>query len=137
MKTLLLSLILICNLMAITVEDTAWVLDAQTSMEKAYQKAKTEKKDLLMLLIIESSCEWCEKMVHRTLRDENIRSALSDMVIVVADFNSPEAKEHNATLTPSIYFIDVKTKKTVYSVIGYEKPGSFMIDIVSAKDKIE
>jgi len=137
MKIFVITMLIVCNLMAITVEDAAWVLDAQTDTDKAFKKAKAEKKDLLLLIAIKDGCDWCEKLVHSTLRDEKVKEQLSDIVTVVVDMKSKSAKDLNATLAPTMYFIDVATKKLVQKHVGYEKVGSFVIDIISAKDKLD
>ena len=137
MKTLLATLFLLSNLMAITAKDAAWVLDAQTDMNKAYDIAKTKKKKLILLVVIRDGCNWCEMMVHETLRNKNVKSHLADMVVVIADFDSSTAKQFNTTLTPSVYFIDPKTKKRIDEHIGYEQPGSFIMDIISAEEKAD
>ena len=137
MKTLLLSLLLICNLMAITAKDAAWTLDAQTDLYKALKQAKKEKKEMVLLLVVKDGCEWCEKMVHETMQNRDIKDALSDTIIVIIDNKSDLAKKYKTTLTPSIFFIDAKTGKSVYTQVGYEKSGSFLITIISARDKLE
>jgi len=137
MKTLILSLLLICNLMAITAKDAAWTLDAQTDLHKALEQAKQEKKDMVLLLVVKDGCEWCEKMVHETMQDRDIKDALSDVVIAIIDSKSDLAKKYKTTLTPSLFFIDARTEKVIYTQVGYEKAGSFLITIISAKDQIE
>ena len=137
MKTLILSLILVCNLLAVTAEDAAWLLNAQTDFGKAIKKAKDEKKPMVVLLVVKDGCNWCEKMVLETMQDQKIKDALADAVVVVADFNSNLAKSYNAKLTPTVYFIDAKTKKSIETQVGYEKAGNFLITIVSAFDTLE
>jgi len=137
MKTLILLLLLICNSMAITASDAAWILNAQTDLHKAFEQAKQEKKTMILLFVVKNGCEWCEKMVHETMQNSNVKNALSDAIIVIIDINSELAKKYKATLTPSVFFIDVKTGKSIYKQIGYEKPGSFLISIINAKDNIE
>lgn len=137
MKIFIITMLMVCHLMAITVEDAAWVLDAQTDLNKAFKKAKAEKKDLLLLVAIKDGCDWCEKMIHYTLRDDKVKEQLSDVVTVVVDMKSKSAKDLNATLAPTMYFIDVSTGKTVQEHIGYEKAGSFLIDIISAKGELD
>ncbi len=137
MKIFIISILMVCNLMAINVEDAAWVLDAQTDLDKAFKKAEAEKKDLLLLVVIKDGCDWCEKLVHGTLKDEKVKEQLSDMVTVIVDMKSKSAKDLNATLAPTMYFIDVATKKSVQKHAGYEKAGSFIIDIISAKDALD
>ena len=137
MKTLILSLLLICNVMAITAKDAAWVLNAHTNLHKALKQAKQEKKEMILLLVVKDGCEWCEKMVHGTMKNRNVKNALADTVVVIVDSKSDPAKKYNTILTPSVFFIDPKTEKSVYSQVGYEKAGSFLISIINAKDHIE
>jgi len=129
--------LLVCNLMAITAEDAAWLLDAQTDLNKAYEKAKAQKKKLLLLVVVKDGCHWCEMMVHETLRDPQIRENLKDIVTVVADVNGKLPKEFQTKLTPGMFFIDVKSKKSVLENFGYIKKGGFLIDIISAGDMVE
>jgi len=137
MKTLLLSILLVCNLMAITAEDAAWLLNAQTDFNKAVQKAKNERKQMIVLLVVKDGCSWCEKMVNETMQDERIKDALADAVVVVTDFHTDLAKRYKAELTPTIYFIDASSKNSIEKQVGYEKPGNFLITIISAFDSLE
>ena len=136
MKTLLFSLLLLSNLFAITAKEYAPTLNALTNLDDAYAKAKSEKKELILLMVIKDGCHWCEMMVENTMQDKAVKDALSDTVIVLTDFDSKLSKIYKAEQTPSLYFIDVKRKKSVYEQVGYEKPGSFMITIMSALEKL-
>ncbi len=137
MRIFIVSIVTICNLMAISAKDAAWVLDAQNSVNQAYNIAKAQKKKLVLLVVVKDGCNWCEMMVNDTLSDDNVRYELSDLVTVVTDIDSGIAKRLGVTLTPSMYFLDAKTHRPVHKHIGYEKPGSFIIDIVTAKEKVE
>jgi len=137
MKIFILSFFLMCNLMAITANDAAWILDAQTDLNKAYKLAKQEKRSMIVLLVVKDGCDWCEKMVHGTFQDPKVKNALSDAVVVVSDIRSDLGKQFKATMTPTVFFIDPKTKKSIYKQIGYERSGSFLISIISAADKID
>lgn len=138
MKTLLLSLLLVYNLMAVTAEDAAWLLNGQTDFNKAIQKAKHDKKPMIILLVVKDGCSWCEKMINETMQDAKIKNALNDdAVIVVADFHSKLAKAYKAEFTPTLYFIDTKTKKSIATQVGHEKPGNFLITIISAFDTLD
>ena len=136
MKTLLLSLLLVSTLFAITAKEYAPTLNAFTDMDTAYTHAKNEKKEMILLLVIKDGCHWCEKMVEQTMQDKAVKEALRDTVILLTDFDSALSKKFKAEQTPSLYFIDVKTKKSVYEQVGYEKPGTFMITIMSAFDNL-
>jgi len=137
MKLLLLSLLLVCNLMATTAKEYAPTLNAFTDLNKAYTKAKSEKKNMILLLVVKDGCHWCEKMVELTLQDKTVKEALSDTVIIIVELDTALAKKFKAEQTPSMVFIDVKTKKSVYEQVGYEKAGAFMITIISAQDNLE
>jgi len=137
MKSLLLSFLLVSNLMAITATEYAPTINAVTDLDKAYEKVKSEQKEMILLLIVKDGCHWCEKMVEETLQDKTVKEALSDTVIIIVDLDTALAKKFKAEQTPSMVFIDVKTKKSVYEQVGYEKPGAFMITIISAQDNLK
>ena len=137
MKIFLLSLLLVSTLFAITAKDYAPTLNALTNIDDAYIKAKSDKKSMILVIVIKDGCHWCEKMVEQTLQDKAVKDTLDDTVIVLTDFDSKLSKTYKTERTPSLYFIDVKTKKSVYEQVGYEKPGSFMITIHSAIDALE
>ncbi len=130
-------ILIVGNLLAITAEDAAWLLDAQTDLSKAYEKAKAQKKKLVLLVVVKDGCHWCEMMVHETLRDPQIQKNLKEMVTVVVDVNGKLPKAFQTKLTPGIFFIDVKRKKSVLENFGYIKKGGFLIDIVSASEMVE
>ena len=138
MKTLIILAMMVCHLMAITAQDAAWVLDAQTDLNKAYEIAKAKKKKLVLLLVVKDGCEWCEKMVFDTLKDKNIQENLADMITVVVDRDDKQLPaEFKAKVTPAIFFIDVRRKKSVLENVGYIKKGGFFIDIISANEMME
>ena len=137
MKIFVLLSLLTYALFAISVEEAVKTLAAESTMTSAVQKAEKEKKPLILLLVIKDGCHWCEKMVHETLKDKDVLTALDNTVTLVADINSPLAKKYKAELTPSTLFIDAKTEKVLYEDVGYEKPGTFLINIISAGDTLE
>ncbi|WP_296823850.1 DUF255 domain-containing protein [Sulfurovum sp.] len=137
MKTILMFVLIIGNLMAISTKDAAWLLNAQTDLNKAFEKAKNEKKKIVLLVVVKDDCHWCEMMVHETLKDPDIQARLKDMVTVVVDINEKLPKAFKTTLTPAMYFIDVRSKKSVLENVGYIKKGGFLIDIVSASEMVE
>ena len=128
--------LLVCNLMAITAQDAAWVLDAQTDLTKAFQKARAENK-MVLLVVVKDDCNWCEKMVYDTLKDKDIQDNLTNMVTVIVDVNKKLPDAFKVTQTPAIFFIDAKTKKSVLENVGYIKKGGFLIDIISASEMTE
>jgi len=138
MKIVIMFILVFCNLMAITAEDAAWLLNAQTDLNKAYEKAKNEKKKMVLLVVVKDSCDWCKMMVHETLKDQNIQANLTDMVTVIMDIDSKKLpKEFQTELTPAMFFIDAKSKKSVLKNVGYIKKGGFLIDIISASEMVE
>ena len=136
MKILFILLFACSTMMAITAEDAAWVLNAKTSLSKALQKAKKTQKKMVLLVVVKDGCNWCEMMVHKTLSSKNIKEALSDSVLAVVDLSTPLPKGMHAELTPTMFFLDAKTGNVVQKNIGYDDPGGFLIDIISAKEKL-
>jgi len=136
MKTVMLFILLVCNLMAISVQEAAWVLDAQTDLTKALKKARAENK-MVLLVVVKDDCNWCEKLVHDTLKDKDIQDNLSNMVTVIVDINGKLPNDFKVTKTPAMFFIDAKKEKSVFENIGYVKKGAFLIDIISANEMME
>ena len=135
MKTVIMFALLVCHLMAISAQNAAWVLDAQTDLNKAFKMAKAENK-MMLLVVVKDDCTWCEKMVYDTLKDKDIQDNLSNMVTVIVDVNEKLPDTLKVTQTPAIFFIDAKTKKSVLENVGYIKKGGFLIDIISANEMI-
>jgi len=136
MKAVIMFVLLVCNLMAISAQDAAWVLNAQTDLTKALQKANAEKK-MVLLVVVKDDCNWCEKMVHETLKDKDIQDNLSNTVTVIVDVNGKLPNDFKVTKTPAIFFIDAETKKSILENVGYVKKGAFLIDIISANEMME
>jgi thioredoxin-related protein len=136
MKAVIFFALMICNLMAISAEEAAWALDAQNDFTKALQKAKTENK-MLLLVVVKDDCTWCEKMVHETLKDKDIQDSLSNMVTAVVDVHGKLPSDFKVRKTPTVFFIDAKSEKSVYKNIGYVKKGAFLIDIISANEMMD
>jgi len=136
MKAVIMFVLLVCNLMAISAQDAAWVLNAQTDLTKALQKANAEKK-MVLLVVVKDDCNWCEKMIHETLKDKDIQDNLSNTVTVIVDVNGKLPNDFKVTKTPAIFFIDAETKKSILENVGYVKKGAFLIDIISANEMME
>ncbi len=136
MKAVIMFALMVCNLMAISASEAAWVLDAQTDLTKALQKAKAENK-MVLLVVVKDDCNWCEKMVYNTLKDKSIQESLTNTVTVIVDVNEKLPDTFIVTQTPAIFFIDAKTKKSVLENVGYIKKGGFLIDIISANEMLE
>ena len=129
-------IMLVCNLMAISAQDAAWVLDAQTDLTKALQKAKAENK-IVLLVVVKDDCNWCEKMLYDTLKDKNIQENLANTVTVIVDINGKLPDAFKVRQTPAIFFIDAKKEKSIWENVGYIKKGAFLIDIISANEIME
>ncbi len=136
MKVIIMFALMVCNLMAISAQDAAWLLDAQTDLNQAFKKAEAENK-MVLLVVVKDNCNWCEKMIYDTLKDEGIQKNLTNMVTVIVDINEKVPNDFKATKTPAIFFIDAKSKKSVLENVGYMKKGAFLIDIVSANEMAE
>jgi len=136
MKIVILFVLLVYNLMAITAQDAAWILNAQTDFTKALQTAKAENK-MVLLVVVKDDCNWCEKMVLETLKDKDIQDNLSNMVTVIVDIHRKLPNDFKVTQTPAMFFIDAKNEKSVFKNVGYVKKGAFLIDIISVNEVME
>lgn len=68
MKAILILVIVIELLNGQTYKEFADVYSYETNYEKAYLKARKEKKNIL-LITVANYCPWCKKLENRVLKD--------------------------------------------------------------------
>ena len=136
MKTVILFLLILSNLLAITAEDAAWLIDAQRDVDKAYAKAHKEQKSMILVVVVKDGCSWCERMVHDTLKDADVQDQLFDTVTVVRAYGEPLPEGLEVTSTPTMFFLDAKSRRMILKQVGYIQKGSFIIDIATASSEL-
>ncbi len=128
MKLFLLSVLLLQVLFASNAKEDAALLGAEHSFSVAVEKAKSEKK-MLVMVIVKENCRWCDKLVKRTLSETAVKDARKDYVLVIVDRNADFPNKFKEDLFPSIFYIDAGTQRTVYESVGYVGTKCFLNDL--------
>ena len=99
----------------------------ETNYETAFNKAKSENKNLMML-VTSQSCPWCRKFERQTLKKEDINDMIQKSYIplnVDQDLkNYP--KNFEVRYVPTVYFIDSKNGKVIVKSVGYKTKKEFL-----------
>ena len=132
MKVLIVLLYLVCSLFSANAQDAAFSLDFYEDYPTALAQAKKENK-LLMLVIVQDPCPYCDGMVEKTLANPKVKKAIKDFVSVIVDKHSSLPSAFITTATPMTFFIDSKTEEGLWESMGYVTAESFLDDIQEAK----
>jgi len=128
MKLFLLTFLLTYGLMATDAIESAKKLGAENNYATAIEKAKTEKK-LLVMVVVQENCRWCEKLINKTLSEETVKNKLENYITLIVDKNDDFPSEFKESLYPSIFYIDYSTQKSVYSNVGFVGKPCFLNDL--------
>ena len=129
---LIVLLSIICSLSAIDAKDAAFVLGYEEDYKTALAQAKEEKK-LLMLVIIQDPCPYCERLIDNTLSDPKVTHALEDFVSVIVNQHSPLPSAFESNPIPMTFFIDPKNEEGIWESMGYISAEQFLDDIKEAQ----
>lgn len=108
----------------------AWLHDFQ----KAKKLSKQTNKPLFVFIErTVPACQWCEKMKHTTLEDENISDFInSHFIPVLVDKNSPNYPQAlRPRYVPTIYII--QNNRIIKTVVGYWGKKDFQSDLADIK----
>jgi len=128
LKLFLISILLVQILFASNAKDFAMLLGAENIFSVAMEKAKNEKK-MLIMVIVKENCRWCDKLVKRTLAEKEVKEARKDYTLVIVDRNDNFPNQYKEDIFPSIFYIDAQAQKTVYESVGYVGKKCFMNDL--------
>ena len=128
MKLFLLSILLVSALFATNAKETAKQLGVENNYMQAIKKAKAEKK-MLVMVIVKEHCRWCNKLINRTLKDNEVQEELKKYVTLIIDKNDQFPKEFKENFFPSIFYIDYDSQKSVYENVGYIGKRCFLNDL--------
>jgi hypothetical protein len=132
MKKILLLLILSLALYANEASTFAQQLGYLNSYKTALSKAKKEHK-LLMLVIVEDGCGFCERFKRTTLSLKEIQLKTASFVRVIIDKNEKIPLFFQTSFVPVVYFVDPNTLEPLVESIGYHSPARFLKKINEAK----
>ena len=133
MKMLIVFLSLTCSLLAANAQDSAFVLDFYEDYPSALTQAKKADK-MLMLVIIQEPCPYCDAMVEKTLPDPKVTQAIKGFISVIVDKHTSLPSAFMTTATPMTFFIDPITEEGVWESMGYTSVEEFLDDIKEAKN---
>ena len=131
MKTLLFTLLLVTSLFSANAKESAQFLNAENNYTAAIEKAKEENK-VLVMVIVKEHCRWCDRLVKRTLADEKVKKPLEDFVMLVVDRNDVFPNQFKEDIFPSVFYVDPKSEKSIYSNVGFVGTKCFLNDLNSS-----
>ncbi|MEY3090915.1 MAG: hypothetical protein RL113_1231 [Pseudomonadota bacterium] len=108
----------------------------ETDIEKAFSRAKKEKKNV-MLLIQDPRCKWCKKMKEETLSDPRVQEKLKAYILLKAERKDQKTVKKIEEFTgaiPSFYFMQ-PDREIFESVIGYFQAEDFLQFLVEIEEE--
>ena len=131
MRTVLLLWCLSIGLFANDALQEAMKIGAMNDYDKAIQKAKAEKK-IMVMVVVKEHCRWCRKLVDKTLSDPKVQKRLASFVTVIVDRYANYPADFKEDFFTSIFYIDYNTQKSVYENVGYVGTKCFLNDLDTA-----
>jgi thioredoxin-related protein len=127
MKYLLILIALSFSLQAASIEAFADKMHYETNYEKAMEKAKKEKK-LVMLVMVTHYCPWCRKYERDTLSKKSISKLVKEKYIplVLNREDRKFPKKFDTERIPITMFIDPKSETLIYKEMGYKIKKEFL-----------
>ena len=128
LKLFLISLLFVGTLFATDAKEAAEKLGVENNFAKAMEKARSDKK-MLVMVIVKEGCRWCDKMVYKTLEEPDVKKALKNYVTLIIDKDDAYPKDFKENFFPSIFYIDYNSQKSVYGNVGYVGKKCFLNDL--------
>ncbi|MCK9472546.1 thioredoxin family protein [Sulfurimonas sp.] len=127
MKKLVIVMTLSLILFAEGYKEFAKEMAYETDYKTALERAKKEKKNL-MVLMITNYCPWCSKFEKKTLMDKNvddkIKSKYIPLIINRQEENFP--KYLYAPVVPVTFFVEPNKEKITHESIGFSNKIDFL-----------
>jgi len=131
MKIFLFILLLGTGLFASNALQEAQKLGVESNYATAIAKAQQENK-ILVMVIVKEGCGWCEKLVNRTLSEQSVKKELENYVTLIVDKDDTYPNVFKEDIFPSIFYIDSKSQRSIYSNIGYVGKKCFLNDLAES-----
>ena len=114
--------------------EVAW----QPDYESALEKARLEKKPLLVLMV-SHTCRWCRRLENRTLEHPAVRDYVDDHFVAVKVYREEEAYPEtlHASLVPTTFFLAPDGEPLPFVVEGYEDPSDYLDSLKAAWEAFE
>lgn len=127
MKKLLLVVLLTTLLFANSYKDFAAKYKYEINYEKALQKAKKEKKNILLVQVT-NYCPWCRKLEKRVLAKDMVNAQIHKNYIplIVNREEKTLPKRFETPTVPVTYIINYKDDADFKSFAGYKSKDDFL-----------
>lgn len=105
-----------------------------TSYKEAHAKALAEHKPL-MILFVTTSCPWCQKLKHQTLKKDDVSTVVQrSFVPVLLDKETDTfPKAFMPPVVPTIVFVAPNKEEKFFEILGYKPMEEFLELIKEAK----
>ncbi len=120
------------SLLGAIAQDAAFALDFHEEYTRALEQAKEENK-LLMLVIVQDPCPYCDRLVDSTLADPQVSKALEAFVCVIVDKHTQLPSAFTTNIAPLTFFIDPTNEEGIWESMGYVSAEQFLDDIKEAQ----
>lgn len=127
MKALMSLLLIAVMASAQSYKDFAKEMGYETDYKSALQKALTEGKDL-MVVMVTNYCPWCGKFEKKTLSDKEVHTIITSKFIPLI-INKQEGgfpSYLNTQIVPTTYFVEPKKEWAYYERIGFANKAEFL-----------
>ena len=117
--------------------DFAKDFNYETEYKKAVQKAKEEKKDIV-LVVISEYCPWCDKLKEEVLSLEYTNEILDKHYIKLmlnSDYDKYPNK-YDKGYVPTVHFVNYKNESIIESVVGFNANYRFF-EIIEEKEELK
>ena len=126
MKYLLLTALTLTIAFGQSYQEFAAKFGYELEYEKALQRAKAEKKDVL-LIQVSNYCPWCRKFEKKTLSSDKINAQVQKnyVPLIVNRQEGTLHKRFDTPIVPVSYIIDYKDDSKFRSFPGYQNRTDF------------
>ena len=133
MKKLLLLVLLTVLTYAQSYKEFAAKYKYETSYEKALERAKSEKKDILLVQVT-NYCPWCRKLEKKVLAKDAVNSAVhKDYIPLIVNREEHTLdKRFDTPIVPVTYIVSYKNDTEIKSMPGYHGKSDFL-DMIKKK----
>jgi len=129
MRNIILLFVLFSSIWGAKIDDFAQSNNYFRDYNSALIVAKKENKKI-MLVMVADFCPWCKKFERKTLNHKDIQKLVQKNFIPVIVDNYRDIKnypqEFKTSALPSVYFIDIKTQKSLVKSTLYVKKSDFL-----------
>ena len=125
MKILFTLMIMVLGVFAADAEESAMLLDYESSYEVAVAKAKKENKMVLMV-IVQDPCPYCDRLVKKTLDTPCVQKRMKHYVPLIVDKYTTFPKQFKPPFIPMSYVIDPNSEEVTFKIVGALSPNEYI-----------